>query len=272
MSTITASAVKELREKTGVGMMDCKKALQQTNGDFEEAIKYLREKGLSAASKKADREALEGRISTAIDASGKFGVIVEVNCETDFVAKNDSFVSFTDDLAQALLKAEDIKSVEDLTRLTVNGKSVQDVVSETVLKVGENVRVKNLDSIKTEGCLASYIHMNGKIGVLVEFSAEVDDQVGRDIAMQIAAVNPSYITRDQVPSLDTENEANIIRTQALNEGKPEKIIDRLVEGKLNKYYKEICLIEQVFVKDQEKTINQVLPSGVTVNSFKRYAL
>lgn len=270
MSTITASAVKELREKTGVGMMECKKALEATNGDLEEAVKWLREKGLAAATKKADRETREGIVACVI--AGQNGGIVELNCETDFVAKSDDFVALAANIAKAIAETPGVASVDDLEKLTINGRALKEAVSEVVLKIGENVQVKRLGAVRTSGALASYIHMGGKIGVLVEFNQPVSEQLGKDIAMQVAAASPSYVNRDQVPSAEVENEKQIFRTQALNDGKPEKVIDKMIDGKVAKYYKEVCLIEQEFVKNPEQTIQQVLPAGVQILSFERFSI
>lgn len=268
---ITAGLVKELREKTGVGMMDCKKALANTNGNFEEAIKYLREKGLSAASKKSDRATQEGRVFTAVSADNTQGIIVEVNCETDFVANNQAFLDLGNGIAEALLNSS-ASSLDEVAALTVNGKSLNEVLSEAVLKLGENITVKRFERFSQAGQLASYIHMNGKIGVLVSFNGEVEAGLGRDIAMQIAASQPLYVRQEEVPAAEIEKESEIIRNQALNEGKPAAILDKVVAGKISKFFKDICLVEQAFIKDQDKTIKQLLTGSTTVVKFSRYSL
>ena len=268
---ISASLVKDLREKTGVGMMDCKKALAHSNGNFEEAIKYLREKGLSAASKKSDRATQEGKVFTALSADSTQGVIVEVNCETDFVANNQAFLDLGTGIAEALLNSS-ISTLDGLAALSIQGKAVIEVLSEAVLKLGENISVKRFDRFTQAGQLASYIHMNGKIGVLVSFNGSVDPTLGRDIAMQIAASQPLYVCQEEVPAAEVERESDIIRNQAINEGKPAAILDKVVAGKISKFFKDICLIEQVFIKDQDKTIKQLLSGSTTVVKFSRYSL
>jgi elongation factor Ts len=267
---ITASQVKELREKTGVGLMDCKKALAQSNGVVDDAVKYLRERGLAAAAKKADRSATEGRVFTGI--VGNKGVIVEVNCETDFVASNDAFKGCGEAIIKTTLGSDDISDIDKLKSSEIDGKTYKAFVSEIVLKVGENVDAGKLTVINTDGQLFDYVHMNGKIGVLVEFNKAVSAELGKDVAMHIAATNPSHVSSDAVSADEVAKETEIIRNQALNEGKPEQIVEKIVEGRIAKYYKEVCLLEQVFVKDQDKTIKQLMPEGVTVSSFTRYSL
>lgn len=264
--SITASMVKELREKTGVGMMDCKKALVQTEGNLDDAIKYLREKGLAAAAKKADREATEGRIVTNVAANK--GVIVEINCETDFVAKNDQFTEFGQKVGAAVLSS-DSTNVETLE---VDGKALKDFTSEYVLKLGENLKVNKVEVIKSQGTITDYVHMNGKIGVLVNFSGNIEAELGKDIAMHIAAIVPQYLKKEDVPEEIINNEKEIIKKQALNEGKPEKIIENIVNGRVSKFYKETCLLEQAFVKDDKKAIKDILPKDITIDSFIRYSL
>ncbi len=267
---ITASLVKELREKTGVGMMDCKKALSETGGNFEEAIKYLREKGLSAAAKKSDRETREGKIVTAVSSDGIAGAIVEVNCETDFVANNESFGEFGAAIANAVL-TQSLETVTALESASIAGRSLQDVTSEAVLKLGENIGVKRVERV-TGQSIAQYVHTNGKIGVVVAFDGIVPAETGKDVAMHIAASAPTCIRRDEVSSADLEKEAEIIKAQAKNEGKPDAIIEKLVTGKIGKYYKEVCLLEQEFVKDPSKTVGSILPEGRTVTRFIRLSL
>jgi elongation factor Ts len=270
MTTITASLVKELREKTGVGMMDCKKALSETNGDFEAAITYLREKGLSAAAKKSDRETKEGRVFVAVSADAKLGSIVEIGCETDFVANNEAFAAFGNAVAAEVLS----KKHADLAALeasTVDGKPFATFSSEAVLKLGENLGVRRI-ALLEGASLSSYIHSNGKIGILVAFTGAVAEELGRDVAMQVAAAAPICVRPEEVPTEELEKERSIVRAQLLNEGKPEAMVDKIVEGKIVKYYKDVCLLEQVFVKDQEKTIKQILPANVTVSQFIRFSL
>ena len=273
MPTITASAVQELRTKTGVGMMACKKALIEVNGDIKEAIKYLREKGLSNAAKKAERATKEGSVFIQISDDHKTGVILEINCETDFVAKNDDFLETGNYLAQTILAQNNVDHKDDLANLKLeNFNNFQEYLSEKILKTGENLVVKNLQKIKTSGFLSQYIHLNGKIGVLVEFSAAVDSPLGKDISMQIAASNPLYVAPSDMPAADVEKEKEIIKKQVLNEGKPANIVDKIVLGKLSKYYKEVCLLEQAFVKNPDKAVKQILPAGIKINTFVRLAL
>jgi elongation factor Ts len=269
MSTvISASLVKDLREKTGVGMMDCKKALEHANGDFEEAVKYLREKGLAAVSKKADRSTNEGRAFAAIQ--GETGVLLELNCETDFVATNDAFATLGDTLAQAILESS-ATTIEEASSIPVNGKTVAEVLSEGILKLGENITIKQFARLQAKQ-VVSYLHMNGKIGVLVGFSAPIDEALAKDIAMHTAAAAPLYLTSDQVPQEELEKEKEIVRNQALNEGKPEAIVDKVVAGRITKFYKDVCLVEQAFVKDQDKTISQLLGQNTQITGFLRYVL
>jgi elongation factor Ts len=264
---ISASLVKELREKTGVGMMDCKKALDHAKGNFEEAIKYLREKGLAAVSKKSDREAKEGKVFTAIE--GQDSVIVEVNCETDFVANNADFIAFGNAVAKTLVQSPGI-TLDTLPTLAIGGKAFSEALSELVLKLGENITVKRFDRLYAQA-VSSYIHTNGKIGVIVGFSAAITPELGRDIAMHIAASSPLCVSSKDVPPAELEKEKDIIRTQALNEGKPEAVVEKVIAGRISKYFKEMCLVDQAFVKDQDKSVSQVLGS-IQATAFVRYSL
>ncbi|MBT5855954.1 elongation factor Ts [bacterium] len=267
--SITAAQVKELREKTGVGMMDCKKALTETNGDMDAAIKHLREKGIAKAEKKADRETKEGRVFTVI--SGNTGAILELNCETDFVGNNDAFIQLGNQLAKVVLNTDGITS-ETIDGIEVGGKTVKDVIADGIARVGENLTIGNFERFVTEGVVTDYIHQNGKIGVLVGFSGTIEDETGRDVAMQVAALNPLYTRPEEVPTDEIDQEKDVIRKQAENEGRPAQVIDKMVEGKINKFYKEVCLLEQSFVKDDKKAIKQILPEGVTIEGFRRYSL
>jgi len=267
--TITAELVKELRESTGVGMMDCKKALLETNGDLEAAVQWLRERGLAAASKKAGRDAKEGAIFT--QSSGDNAVILELNCETDFVGNNDQFRALGQQLVAAILATPSV-TLETLDSLSVSGKSYPDLISAAVLQLGENIGVKQFQTVNATGAFGEYVHSNGKIGVLVGFSGAIDAGIAKDIAMQVAASNPIYISSAEVPAEDKERESAIIRQQALNEGKPEKILENIVNGKLLKFYQETCLVEQVFIKDSEKRVRDLLPAGVQITAMTRYAI
>ncbi|MBQ7903794.1 MAG: elongation factor Ts [Oscillospiraceae bacterium] len=255
----TAKDVKELRERTGCGMMDCKKALTETNGDFEKAIEYLREKGLAAATKKAGRIAADGMVYATVDKENKLGVVVEVNSETDFVAKNEMFREFVADVAGVVAKENPATIEELLTKAMPNGDTVEAALQEKILVIGENLKIRRF--VRYEGPCVAYIHAGGTHGVLVNF--EVSDEVfanpafeayGKDIAMQIAAANPSYLNKEEVPAEVLEKEKEILTQQAINEGKPAAIAEKMVAGRIAKYYKENCLVEQAFVKDDKQTI------------------
>lgn len=272
MATITASMVKELRTSTGAGMMDCKKALTEAGGDMAKAVDILREKGLSQAAKKAGRVAAEGAVVSYVSDDGKVGVVAEVNCETDFVGQNKDF----QDLAKAIAKEVAEKNPADVDALLasdMNGKTVKDVVTEAVAKIGENISVRRFVRFESaEGKVYSYIHAGGKIGVLVELKGG-DAELGKDIAMQVAAANPSYLDRTQVPSAELDHEKEVLAAEARNEGKPEKIIEKMVIGRINKYYKEVCLVDQEFIKDGDLTIAKLLKSkGAEVVRFARFQL
>ena len=255
----TAKDVKELRERTGCGMMDCKKALTETDGDFEKAIEYLREKGLAAATKKAGRIAADGMVFSTVDRENKVGVVVEVNSETDFVAKNEMFREFVADVAAVVAKENPATVEELLTKAMPNGDTVEAALQEKILVIGENLKIRRF--VRYEGPCVAYIHAGGTHGVLVNF--EVSDEVfakpefeayGKDIAMQIAAANPSYLNKEEVPAEVLEKEKEILTQQAINEGKPAAIAEKMVAGRINKYYKDNCLVEQEFVKDDKQTI------------------
>jgi elongation factor Ts len=265
---VTAKDVKELREKTGVGMMDCKRVLEETGGDMEAAIKSLREKGLSKAAKKSDRSTQEGRIFTKTDASG--GVIMELNCETDFVANNTLF----HDLGVAIVAAIAANHPVDVAAvlaLPCKGSLVSECISDAILQLGENITVGAFKRVQG-AYVSEYTHSNGKIGVLVEFSAAIDASIGRDIAMQVAAMNPSYVSPDQVPTQEIERESDILRKQAIAEGKPPAVVDKIIQGRLLKFYAENCLLEQAFVKDPHMTVKGLLPKGVTIGTVTRLSL
>ena len=266
---ISASLVKELRDKTGVGMMDCKKALQETSGNIEEAINALREKGLSKAAKKSDRSAKEGRVITLVENNQ--AVILELNCETDFVANNDNFKALGKQIATAISQNTP-DTVDAVKALTVDGSSIDQLVSDAILQLGENIVVGQFKQFSASGNFAEYEHTNGKIGVLVEFSSEVDTELGKGIAMHVAAMNPPYLSSDQVPSEDIENEATVLRNQALAEGKPEQVVDKIVQGRISKFYKENCLVEQDFVKDSDKKIKDLLTGDLSIKAFHRLSL
>ena len=264
---ITAQMVKELREKTGAGMMDCKKALTETGGDPAKAVDWLREKGISKAAKKAGRIAAEGAVAAVID--GKVGALVEINCETDFAAKNEEFRKLEEKIARHIIKANPA-DMDALNDSDLDGKKVSDLITEATATIGEKISLRRFTRYETDGVLTSYIHMGGKIGVLVDLSGG-DESLGKDVAMQIAAANPSAVDRSGVDAKDIEHEREVLKKQALEEGKPEKIVEKMVDGRINKFYKEVCLVEQVFVKDPDKTVKDIL-GGVEVRRFVRYQL
>lgn len=260
---ITASMVKELRDKTNAGMMDCKKALKETSGDIEKAIIYLREKGLLQAAKKSGRIASEGLTTALISADGKKGVVIEVNSETDFVAKNEEFKNFVTEAAQAVVDNSP-KDLEALKAVVLNdGKTVQETLTDKIAKIGENMSLRRFGEVKVEnGVVVDYIHGGGKISVVVALESEGDTvaltDIGKDLAMQVAAMSPKYISIEDVDAEFLAQEKKILTAQALNEGKPENIVEKMVEGRLNKQLKEICLLEQVFVKDTDLTVKKVI--------------
>lgn len=271
--SITASMVKELRERTGAGMMDCKKALTQTDGDMDKAVDFLREKGLAAAAKKASRVAAEGVVEAYVSEDAKVGVIVEINCETDFVAKTDNFKEMVGAIASHIAKT----NPADLDALNASeieaGKTVADLVTASIAKIGENISVRRFARYEVaDGMVAAYIHAGGKIGVLVNLKGG-NAELGKDIAMHIAAANPSYLNREQVPTAELEHEKAVLSEQARNEGKPEKIIEKMVTGRIQKYYKEVCLLDQEFVKDPDFTIAKLVAANNTeIVEFARFQL
>lgn len=268
MAQITAALVKELREITGAGMMDCKKALVECEGDKDKAIDYLREKGIAKAAKKAGRIASEGVVAAA--SNGNTACIVEVNSETDFVAKNENFQNLVKKIAEHIVATKPA-DMDALNASELDGKTVADVITEAVASIGEKLSLRRFEVYTTEdGKLATYIHMGGKIGVIVELSGG-DDALGKDVAMQIAAAKPQCIGRDDVDQAALAHEREVLRKQALEEGKPEKIVEKMVDGRINKYYKEVCLVEQEFVKDSDKTIKDIL-GGVEVRRFARFEM
>lgn len=288
MAEISAAVVKELRERTGAGMMDCKKALSETNGDLEKAIEFLREKGLAAAAKKAGRIAAEGLVSAYVATGKKVGVLVEVNCETDFVAKNPDFQQFVKDLA--LVVAEKNPADNDaLAKLKLaSGSTVAETITGLVAKIGENMNVRRFVRFETKdnGLIDSYIHMGGKIGVLLECSVSKQETLNnpdflaliKDLTMQVAAAKPEYVRRDEVPAEVLENEKAIYKAQAMNEGKPEAIAEKIMVGRLDKFYKEVCILEQLFIKDNDKTVTKLLQElnaklggeNISITRFARF--
>ena len=270
----TASDVKDLREKTGCGMMDCKKALTEADGDMDKAIEILREKGMAKAVKKSGRIAAEGLVDIVVD--GNVGAIVEVNSETDFVAKNEEFVGMVKDFAKQVI-AENPADVEALLATTIAGATVKDILTEKIAKIGENMNVRRF--ARFEGSVVDYIHMGGKIGVMVKVEADLSNAAAvaaaRDAAMQIAAMNPLYMDKSVVPAEDVEKEKNIILAQIKEDpkmaGKPENILEKMVEGKINKFFEENCLLQQKFVKDDKVSVEKYLAAnGVKLVDYVRF--
>lgn len=268
---ITAQMVKELREKTGAGMMDCKKALQETNGDMEKAVDFLREKGIASAAKKSDRIAAEG--TTFILTEGNDAVILEVNAETDFVAKNEAFQALVKELAEHLLQNKPSSLDEALEQKMANGSTVTEYINAAIAKIGEKLSLRRFE-IKTKtdgGSFGEYIHMGGRIAVLSVVEGTTDEEVAKDVSMHVAALNPKYVSRDQVSAEEVERERQVLTQQALNEGKPEKIVEKMVEGRLGKYFEDVCLLDQSFVKNPDEKVGKFVASkGGTVETFIRY--
>ncbi|MFM7340375.1 MAG: translation elongation factor Ts [Bacteroidota bacterium] len=280
--SITPQMVKDLRDKTGAGMADCKKALDESQGNMEEAIEILRKRGAASAAKRADRSANEGIIIAKTSADGSKSVIVEVNCETDFVARNEEFVKYAEEIANALL-SNDVKDEESLMAVNIGGKTLLDLHNEILAKFSEKIGVKRFEVIKAQGFVADYIHAGSRLGVLVETNIQnaVEDAKAllRDIAMQIAAMNPGYVKREDVQTGALEKEIEIYRDKAIQEGKNPEIADRIAKGQIEKFYQEQCLLEQSFVKDSKKTVNDIIGEiakltgeQASVLSFRRYFL
>ena len=269
---ITAEQVKNLREKTGAGMMDCKKVLTETDGDEEKAIELLRERGLSKAAKKSGRIAAEGLAAAYVSADKKIGVAVEVNAETDFVAKNDEFKTFVADVAKQVADTNPA-TVEELLAQDAEfetGKTVQEVLTNKIATIGENMSIRRFTRFEsTNGTVTSYIHGEGKIAVLVEME-NADEQTAKDVCMQIAAAKPEYLNRESVPADRVEKEMEILKAQAMNEGKPAEIAEKMVQGRIGKFYGEICLVEQEFVKNPDEKVGKMVEAkGAKIDRFAR---
>ncbi|CAI2995808.1 TPA: elongation factor Ts [Staphylococcus aureus] len=271
MATISAKLVKELREKTGAGMMDCKKALTETDGDIDKAIDYLREKGIAKAAKKADRIAAEGLVH--VETKGNDAVIAEINSETDFVARNEGFQELVKEIANQVLdtKAETVEALMETT--LPNGKSVDERIKEAISTIGEKLSVRRF-AIRTKtdnDAFGAYLHMGGRIGVLTVVEGSTDEEAARDVAMHIAAINPKYVSSEQVSEEEINHEREVLKQQALNEGKPENIVEKMVEGRLRKYLQEICAVDQDFVKNPDVTVEAFLKTkGGKLVDFVRY--
>ena len=270
MAQITASLVKELRERTGAGMMDCKKALTQTDGDIDAAIDYLRENGIAKAAKKADRIAAEGL--SYIEVKGNKAVILEINSETDFVAKNEKFVALVKNVANAILAAEP-KSLEEALQVQAEGGTVEAVINEGIATIGEKLSLRRFEVLtKTDAdSFGAYSHMGGRIGVLTLVEGSTDEQAAKDVAMHIAALAPRYLDESEVPADVLEHEKKVLTEQALNEGKPANIVEKMIVGRINKFLEEITVVKQKFVKDDSLTVEKFVASkGGKLAKFVRY--
>lgn len=267
---ISAKEVNELRNKTGAGMMDCKKALTECNGDIEKAIDWLREKGISKAAKKADRIAAEGLAN--IYTEGNKAAIVEVNCETDFVTKNQDFIDLVDTIGKAVLAADKIESVDDVLALTVDGQTINEIITAKTATIGEKLSLRRAELVTKEDSqnFGAYLHMGGKIASLV-LTEGANEEVAKDCAMQAAAMRPSYLKAEDVPADVLEREKEVLKAQAIEEGKPEDIAEKMVVGRISKYYKENCLEDQEFVKDSSMDIKTyVKNNGGSLLKMIRY--
>ena len=264
---ITASQVKDLREKTGAGIMDCKKVLTETEGDIEKAIELLRERGIAKAAKKSGRIAAEGIVEAYISEDGKVGAVVEVNAETDFVGKNEEFRKFVTDVVKQIAEKNPANVEELLAQpsMVEEGKTVQEVLTNKIAVIGENLSIRRFERFETTaGLVEKYIHGEGKIGVLVEME-NADAVLAKDICMQIAAAKPEFLNRESVPAERVEKEMEILKAQAMNEGKPAEIAEKMVQGRIGKFYGEICLVDQAFVKNPDMKVSQLLKEKTGIN-------
>ena len=268
---ITAELVKNLRERTGAGMMDCKKVLTETNGDMEKAAELLRERGIAKAAKKSGRIAAEGLVEAYVSEDKKVGAIVEVNAETDFVAKNAEFITFVNDIAEIVAK-NNPENVEKLLedKYKNEDRTVKEVLTDKIATIGENMTIRRFERFESEGLVESYIHGGGKIAVLVDF-AKGDSELAKDVCMQIAAARPEYLNRESVPAERTEKEMEILKAQAMNEGKPAEIAEKMVQGRIGKFYSEICLLDQEFVKDPSIKVGDLIKNkSAEIVRFARF--
>ena len=269
---ITAELVKDLREKTGAGMMDCKKVLTETDGDMDKAIELLRERGIAKAAKKSDRIAAEGLVAAYVSADKKVGALVEVNAETDFVAKNADFRSFVADVVEQVATKNPANLDELLSQesIKVAGKTVKDVLTDKIATIGENMSIRRFVRFESNGLVESYIHGDGKIGVLVDLG-KGESEVAKDVCMQVAAAKPEYLNRAAVPQEEVAKEMEILKAQAMNEGKPAEIAEKMVQGRIGKFYGEICLLEQPFVKNPDQKVQDMVSAkGAEVEKFARF--
>lgn len=269
---VTAAQVKDLREKTGAGMMDCKKVLTETDGDMEKATELLRERGIAKAAKKSDRVAAEGLVDCYVSEDGKVGAIVEINSETDFVAKNEEFKTFVMNVAKQVAQ-KNPKDIEELLAqnfIEESEKTVKEVLTDKIATIGENMNIRRFARFESTGLVEKYIHGDGKIAVLVDFSSG-DKEVAKDVCMQIAAAKPEFVKREEVPQERVEKEMEILKAQAMNEGKPAEIAEKMVQGRIGKFYSEICLIDQEFVKDSDMKVSKLLETkNAQIVRFARF--
>lgn len=274
MSQIKASDVQKLRKATGAGMMDCKKALQEANGDFDAAVEVIRKKGQAVANKRSDRDAAEGVVLAKSNNEEKLGAMIVLNCETDFVAKNESFVELATKILDTAIEKQPA-SLDELKGLELEGKKINDIVTEQIGIIGEKLDLSYFEKVQAEKVIP-YIHPGNKLATLVGLNkSDIDVQVGKDVAMQIAAMNPVSVSPDNVPQDVIDKELEIGKEMARNEGKPENILDKIAQGRLQKFFKESTLLEQAFIKDNKKSIKQYLKEinpDLTVTEFKRFTL
>ena len=269
---ITAKMVKELRDITAAGMMDCKKALTEKEGNMDEAIDYLREKGMAKAAKKAGRIAAEGMIFDGVSEDAKTAVILEFNSETDFVTKNDEFVQFGKTVVKLALDNK-IKTIEELKVAKINGETVETLLTNLIAKIGENMNLRRIELVTTEGFVTTYDHMGGKLGVVIEMTGEATEEnvaKAKGIAMHVAAMDPGYLSPEFVTTEDLEKEMAIAKVQLLEEGKPEKIIANILKGKERKFYEESCLVKQVYVRAENKETVEQFAGDIEVKGFSRF--
>lgn len=268
---ISASLVKELREKTGAGMMDCKKVLTETDGDMDKAAELLRERGIAKAAKKSGRIAAEGLVTVYISDDQKVGAILEVNAETDFVSKNEEFKEFVNTTAKVVAESNPL-DIETLlsTKYIGTDKTVNEVLTDKIATIGEHMSIRRFARYESAGFVEGYIHGDGRIAVLVDFEGG-DSTLAKDVCMQITAANPEYLDRSEVPEERTAKEMEILKAQAMNEGKPAEIAEKMVQGRIGKFYSEICLVDQVFVKDSNIKVGELIKNkGAKLNRFVRF--
>ena len=262
--------IKKLRESSGAGMVDCKKALEEAGGDIDKAVEILRKKGIAKAAKRGGRDTSEGVIKLAVNEDKTEGYIVEISAETDFVARNDKFQNFVDKVLE-LIKENKPKDMDGLMAIKMENDTVKESLANLSGTIGEKMEIKRFDILSTAGTIAAYSHMGGRIGVLASLSEKDKDDLTYDIAMQVAAASPKYIYPEDVPTEEVNKEKEIYREQLLGEGKPENIIEKIIDGKINKYFAEVCLVKQDFIKDDKKKVEEIL-AGVKVENFIRYSL